>query len=575
MLLFNARMIWSEFIGGEIKLGVKMAKLNLSQKKIAAAEELLGISYTSDEREQMLSNLEGQILSAKARRSVELNNDSPMASRFDPRLPHFSMPREDGYIESECNDKIPQSDEQIAFSSVRQQASWIERGEITSRRLVEIYLDRIDRYSANLECFTVVLAAEALKEADAMDALMSVGMKLSPLHGIPYGLKDLFDTNGIITGWGAEPYKNRVPSADAEIVKKLRGAGAILIAKTSVGALAYNDIWYGGRTRNPWNTSEGSSGSSAGSASATAAGLCSFSIGTETLGSITSPSNRCGATGLRPTFGRVSRRGGMALCWSLDKVGPICRYVEDTGRVLSVLNGYDPGDLGSIEAPFSFDARATSKNLRVGYLAKAFGDGANQIDHNALAAVKSLGFKVNEVELEDLPYMSLINILYAEAAAAFEHLTLTNQDDTLTWQDEGAWPNTFRKARFLSAVDHVQLDRLRFLAMKAMDNLFTQVDVLVGPFDTGPMLVATNFTGHPCVHIRSGFSSLASRGAASLGSGKLDTGSEGRGQKYRVPQGFSIWGGLFKEGEILSFAMKLEKKLSVAGEKPVLRQIKN
>ncbi|MGA0314966.1 MAG: amidase [Alphaproteobacteria bacterium] len=401
-----------------------MADFNLSQEKIAAAEELLGISYTADEREQMLSNLEGQILSAKARRRVEINNDSPMASRFDPRLPHFIMPIEDGYIESECNDKIPQNDEEIAFASVRQQASWIERREITSRRLVEIYLDRIERYSANLECFTVVLAVEALKEADAMDALISAGIKLSPLHGIPYGLKDLFDTNGIITGWGAEPYKNRVPSADAEIVKKLRRAGAILIAKTSVGALAYNDIWYGGRTRNPWNTSEGSSGSSAGSASATAAGLCSFSIGTETLGSITSPSNRCGTTGLRPTFGRVSRRGGMALCWSLDKVGPICRYVEDTGRVLSVLNGYDPGDLGSIEAPFSFDARATSENLRVGYLAKAFGDGANEIDHNALEAVKSLGFKIHEVELEDLPYMSLIIFFMRKPLLPFSILLL-------------------------------------------------------------------------------------------------------------------------------------------------------
>ncbi len=548
-----------------------MANLNLSQEKIAAAEELLGISYTANEREQMLSNLEGQILSAKARRGVAINNDSPMASRFDPRLPHFNMPTEEGYIESVCNDKIPKDDEEIAFASVRQQASWIERGELTSRRLVEIYLNRIEKYSASLECFTVILAVEALKEADAMDALISAGKKLSPLHGIPYGLKDLFDTNGIVTGWGAEPYKNRVPSSDAQIVKKLRDAGAILIAKTSVGALAYNDIWYGGRTRNPWNTSEGSSGSSAGSASATAAGLCSFSIGTETLGSITSPSNRCGTTGLRPTFGRVSRKGGMALCWSLDKVGPICRYVEDTGRVLSELNGYDPGDLGSIEAPFSFDARATSEKLKVGYLAKAFDDGANEIDHNALEVVKSLGFEVNEVELEQLPYMSLINILYAEAAATFEHLTLTNQDDTLTWQDEGAWPNTFRKARFLSAVDHVQLDRLRFLAMKAMDNLFSQVDVLVGPFDTGPMLVATNFTGHPCVHIRSGFANLASRGAASLGSGKLDTGSEGGGEKHRVPQGFSIWGGLFKEGQILSFAMKLEEKLKVAGEKPVLR----
>ena len=343
-----------------------------------------------------------------------------------------------------------------------------------------------------------------------------------------------------------------------------------MLGKTTLGALAYNDIWYGGRTKNPWNINEGSSGSSAGSASATAAGLCSFAIGTETLGSITSPSQRCGTTGLRPTFGRVSRAGGMALCWSLDKVGPICRYTEDTGIVLSILNGYDENDLCSIRAPFKFDTSKGIKDLIVGYLPEAFKDGATDVDHATLKAARSLGVRIKKVDIEDLPYMSLINILYAEAAAAFEHLTLSGKDDTLTWQDDGAWPNTFRKARFLSAVDHVQLDRLRYLVMKALDELFGKIDILIGPFDTGPMLVASNFTGHPCLHLRAGFQKLASRGAASLGDGKLNTGEAGAGREFTVPHGISLWGRLFEEETILNFGMALEKVLDVNKRRPSL-----
>jgi Asp-tRNA(Asn)/Glu-tRNA(Gln) amidotransferase A subunit family amidase len=400
-------------------------------------------------------------------------------------------------------------------------------------------------------------------------ALLGAGVWLGPLHGIPYGMKDLFDTKGVVTGWGAEPFRERVPGRDAVIVDRLRAAGAVLLGKTTVGALAYNDIWYGGATRNPWNLNEGSSGSSAGSASATAAGLCAFAIGTETLGSITSPSQRCGTTGLRPTFGRVPRTGGMALCWTLDKVGPICRSVEDTAMVLAALNGADIGDPSSIEAPFHFDATAEWKHLRVGYLPEAFGEDATDVDRAALQAVRDLGLEVRAVSLPDLPYGSLINILYAEAAAAFEELTLDDTDDTLTWQDDGAWPNTFRKARFLSAVDHVQLDRLRLRVMKALDGLFDEIDVLVGPFMTGPMLVASNFTGHPCLHLRAGFLELGTRGKASLGAGKLSVGEENKaGQTFTVPQGISLWGRLFEEGPILNLGMALESALGVADRRP-------
>ncbi|MET0429619.1 MAG: amidase, partial [Microvirga sp.] len=320
-----------------------------------------------------------------------------------------------------------------------------------------------------------------------------------------------------------------------------------------------------------WNLNEGSSGSSAGSASATAAALCAFAIGTETLGSITSPSQRCGTTGLRPTFGRVSRAGGMALCWSLDKVGPICRSVEDTALVLAALNGPDLADRSSIDAPFQFDAEAAIAGLRVGYLPDAFGEGATAVDHAALDALRGLGVEVVEIALPDLPYGSLMNILYAEAAAAFEDLTLGGGDDALTWQDDGAWPNTFRKARFLSAVDHVQLDRLRYQVMLALDAAFAGIDAMIGPFMTGPMLIASNFTGHPCLHLRAGFLELGSRGAASLGAGKLTTGEADRvGRTYTVPQGISLWGRLFEEGPILNLGMALERALAVADARPEL-----
>ena len=537
---------------------------------IKSAEKLLGITYSKSEREQMVQNLEGQILSAKLRRGIELDNTTPMASKFDPRLPGFQMPSRSDIKLQKRDIKLPKNKEDIAFASIGEQGKWIKDGLLTSRKLTEIYLERIESFESKLECFATVTKDQALAEADAMDLLTSPKINLGPLHGIPYGLKDLFDTKGVRTGWGAEPYQNRVPVEDAEIVKRLRAAGAVILGKTTLGALAYNDIWYGGRTKNPWNLNEGSSGSSAGSASATAAALCSFAIGTETLGSITSPSQRCGTTGLRPTFGRVSRQGGMALCWSLDKIGPICRSVEDTGIVLSTLNGYDENDLSSIRAPFNFDTSKNIKDLVIGYLPEAFEDGATEVDRAALKVAMSLGAKVKEVKLEDLPYMSLINILYAEAAAAFEHLTLSDEDDTLTWQDDGAWPNTFRKARFLSAVDHVQLDRLRYLVMKALDNLFSEIDILIGPFDTGPMLVASNFTGHPCLHLRAGFQKLASRGAASLGEGKLSTGEAGKGIKFLVPHGISLWGRLFEEEKILNFGIALEKELGVYKKRPDL-----
>ena len=547
-----------------------MTQADITLETIAAAEQMMGVFYTVQERQQMLDNLEGQITSALQRRAVSLANSVPMAMRFDPRLPGFVMPHQTDVLRlSGETAPLPEQEEDIAYAPVTNLATWIKRGDLTSRRLTQIYLDRIAAIGPKLECFAAVTADLALAEADAADALTLKGVNLGPLHGIPYGLKDLFDSRGVVTGWGAEPFQHRVPDADAAIVTRLRAAGAVLLGKTTVGALAYNDVWYGGVTRNPWNLNEGSSGSSAGSASATAAGLCAFAIGTETLGSITSPSQRCGTTGLRPTFGRVSRAGCMALCNSLDKIGPMCRSVEDTAVVLAALNGADINDRTTIAAPFVFDAGAGIKGLKVGYLPEAFGEGATGIDHAALAAVRAMGVEVFEVGLPDLPYGALMNILFAEAAASFEDLTLSNLDDTLTWQDAAAWPNAMRKARFLSAVDHVQLDRLRYLVMQAVDGLFAQCDVLIGPFMTGPMLIASNFTGHPCLHLRAGFEDLGTRSPASLASGKLTTGDADTGGKtYTVPQGISLWGRLFDEGPILNLGMALERALAVADRRP-------
>lgn len=549
-----------------------MTNDQVTAELIGAAETIMGVRYTRAERELMLDNLDGQIEAARARRALSLENQVPMASRFDPRLPGFPASEPQAPLaptEADPGD-LPDSEEDIAFAPVTRLSAWIRRGDLTSRLLTEIYLNRIQNITPRLECFVTVTAELARAQADAADAQLKAGTWLGPLHGIPYGLKDLFDTEGILTTWGAMPYRERVPDRDARIVEMLRAAGAVLLGKTTLGALAYGDIWFGGKTRNPWNLNEGSSGSSAGSASATAAGLCGFSIGTETLGSITSPSQRCGTTGLRPTFGRVSRAGAMALCWSLDKIGPICRSVEDCALVLAAINGGDPADRSSIDAPFNFDAGAGIEGLRLGYLPATFEEeGATEVDRAALEAARRLGIDVVEVTLPDLPYGTLIQVLFAEAAAAFEELTLSDRDDELVWQDKGAWPNAFRKARFLSAVDHVQLDRLRYRVMEAFDATFRDVDAMIGPFMTGPMLVATNFTGHPCLHLRAGFLETPTRSDPSLAGGKLDIGSAAETEKaFEVPQGISLWSGLFDEGRLCNLGMALEAELGVADRRP-------
>jgi Asp-tRNA(Asn)/Glu-tRNA(Gln) amidotransferase A subunit family amidase len=544
----------------------------ISAETIAAAERVAGIVYTDAERAAMLDNIVAQIDLARRRRAVSLPVDLAPATRFDPRLPGWRAPDPGPFRPAEMlAEPLPANAEDIAFAPVTRLSAWIKAGAMTSVRLTEIYLDRIERLNPKLKCFATVTSQLALAQARAADQRLAHGEWLGPLHGLPWGCKDILDTAGIVTGWGAEPYQRRVPEADATVVKRLAAAGAVILGKTTVGALAYGDIWYGGRTANPWNVEEGSSGSSAGSASATAAGLAAFALGTETLGSIVAPALRCGATGLRPTFGRVPRSGAMPLCWTLDKIGPICRTVADTALVLDAVNGADSADPCNIPAPFGFDAALPIKGLRVGYYPSDFtAEGADDLDRAALEAARGLGLELVALERPDLPYGSLMSALTAEAAASFEELTASDADDMLTWQEPGAWPNTFRKARFLTAVDHIQLDRLRRRVMQDMDAAFAGVDAMIGPCLIGPMLIITNFTGHPCLVMRCGFRDAPTRGQVSLARARLDQGDEVVGPAHTVPHAICLWGRLFDEGPMLAIGAALEKVFAVFDRRPPL-----
>ena len=534
---------------------------------IAAAESLLGVRYTEAERELMADNLLAQTELALRRRAVPLPPTLAPATRFDPRLPGHAAPWEDGLRLSEGAPAMPDDDASIAYAPVTHLGAWLRRGDLTAARLADIYLARIAAIGPRLECFATVTADAARARAAALDRMAGRGEWLGPLHGIPYGMKDIIDTAGVETAWGAEPYRGHIPAEDAHVTGLLHAAGAVMLGKTTVGALAYGDIWYGGRTSNPWNTGEGASGSSAGSASATAAGLVGFSIGTETLGSIVAPSTRCGTVGLRPTFGRVSRRGAMALCPSLDKIGPICRSVEDAALVLDAIRGADPLDASQIVAPFGWDGAQPVAGLRLGYIEADFAAG-HEMDRAALRAAGELGVVLVPLSRPDLPYDALTSVLFAEAAASFEALTLSGGDDALTWQAKEAWPNAFRKARFLSAVDHVQLDRFRMMVMLAMAEMFRGVDAVIGPSLTGPMLVITNFTGHPCLCLPTGLQRVPTRGPLSLARARLDLGEAEAGPEHDVPHTICLWSGLFHEAPALAIGRALERRFGYAARRP-------
>ncbi len=538
-----------------------------SAADLGIAEKLAGVNYTDSERAVIYDSLEGMVDRIRARRdgtTIE-NTDAP-ALTFDPRLPGESYKAQTNTVRlAGTPTRALPNDEDIAFASVSEQGAWLRSGALTANRLLDIYLTRIRAHGPKLECFITVMEESARREAFQADSELRAGRDRGPLHGIPYGMKDLTDTAGVATTWGAAPYKDRVPAEDAVIVKRLREAGAVLVGKTTLGALAYGDKWFAGTTRNPWNTDEGSSGSSAGSASSTAAGLVSFAIGTETLGSIVSPSNRCGTTGLRPTFGRIPRTGAMALCWSLDKFGPICRYVEDTALVLAAVNGADVGDPSSLEWGFDYDAAvATAQDIKIGYNPAWFeGDNVTASEKAMPDMVRELGYDLTEITLPDLPYGSLVTLLEVEGAAAFEEMTLSNRDDMMTWQEPRAWPNTFRSAHLHSAVEAMQLDRFRRQVMQMMADVYKQVDVILCPNFGGGMLLITNYTGHPCLIFPAG---LETRETVPLTGRPVP---EERPTKS-VPQGFTLWGNMFREDQILALGSLLERQINFKANRPKL-----
>ena len=545
----------------------------VTAETFAEAEKLVQITMTPAERQQLAESWRSSLAQYLERRTgprkVALADTDAPATLWNPQLPGIAAPPTiDRFVRSAATSALlPSTDDALAFAPVTSLSRWIESRQLSSERLTQIYLSRIDRLDGKIRSVITVTREHALARAKAADAEIAAGKYRGPLHGIPYGVKDLLDTKGIATTYGAEPFRNRVPAADSAVVRRLNDAGAVLVAKLSLGALALNDIWFGGQTMNPWLLEEGASGSSAGPGAATAAALVAFSIGSETGGSIVSPAMRCGVTGLRPTFGRVPRTGAMTLCWSLDKLGPMTRTVEDAMLVLQAIGGQDSGDPSSVPSHLDFDADASVAGLRVGYIDKWMNERpATDVDRDAMSKMRALGMNLQPVTLPDWPYSSLMPVLFAEGAAAFEELALNNQLGTLKVQVKDAWPNLFRQARFLSAVDFVQADRLRRKVALEMARIFREVDVLLVPSLRDEQLTITNFTGHPSLTLRAGFVEVSEARSdwAPDPANPLPKFNPPR----RVPHGITIVGRLFEDGLIGRVGVALERAFNVAADRP-------
>ncbi len=476
---------------------------------VGAAARVAGLQFTDAELKLLAPGVSQRTERGFAElRARRFPNSLPPAGVFDPRPSGFRFPvaNDDFRWAPPAGVTRPKNPEDLAFLSVAELAALLRSRQVTSEELTLLALGRLRRYGPALHCVVSLTEERALAAARAADRELAAGNWRGPLHGLPYGAKDLLAARGAPTTWGATPFTNQVFDSDATVIRKLETAGAVLVAKLSLGELAMGDVWFGGKTRNPWQPDKGSSGSSAGSAAAVAAGLVPFALGSETLGSIVSPATVCGVTGLRPTFGRVSRTGAMTLCWSLDKLGPLARTAEDCALVLEVIRGADGEDRSAVDAPFAFAAGRELRTLRLGFLeadlSRPHGNFTN--NQTALNALRSLGAELKPVALPDLPAGPLWSILEVESAAAFDELTRSNLDDTLVQQGSGNWPNLFRSARFIPAVEFVQATRLRMELMTAMDALFRGLDVLVVPAWDGNALLFSNMTGHPCVVVPNG-----------------------------------------------------------------------
>lgn len=512
----------------------KLAENTITIDMMRDAQNLMGLHFTDAQLDSARADMEDFRKDYETIRKQPLSNDVAPALMFNPIPVGFAFEQGESSFEvaRPAHVKLPKKREELAFYTVPQLAELVRTQQITSEELTRFYLERLKKYGPTLECVTTLTEELALQQARQADKEIKAGKYKGMLHGIPFGVKDLLSTKKYKTTWGAMPYKDQVIDEDATVVQRLQDAGGVLVAKLTLGALAMGDVWYGGKTRSPWDLTKGSSGSSAGSASAVAAGLLPYAIGTETLGSIVSPSTACGTTGLRPTFGRVSRSGAMALSWSMDKIGPIARSAEDCAIVFNAIYGPDGKDQSVYDVPFNYNATINPKKLRVGYLKNDFDGkyGFKETDQATLQVLRDAGVELVPIELPDLPARALTMTISVEGAAAFDELTRSGRDSLLVAQHKYAWPNTFRGARFIPAVEYLQAQRVRTLLVQQMQEKLKDVDVYISPSFASSNLVITNLTGHPCVVVPNGF------------------------QKNGMPTTITFMGKLFGEAELLSFS---------------------
>ena len=504
--------------------------------------QLYDLEFTEPEADSMIGNVMSALQLYKAMHKTLPTNDIPYPFAFNP-VPYGIIKQRISQTVSlpfRADMRMPKNKNDLAFYSIPELAGLIKSKQITSVELTKFFIDRLKKWGDTLECVITLTEDTAMAQAKKADEEIKNGKYRGLLHGIPYGLKDLFAVKGYKTTWGSTPYKDQYVDEDSYVYKRLRAAGAVLCAKLSLGALAFNNKWFGGETKNPWNLKQGSSGSSAGSAASVVAGLLPFAIGTETLGSIVSPSTRCGATGLRPTFGSISRSGAMVLCWSLDKAGPICRSAEDCAIVFNYIKGTDGKDYSSVDKNFNYDGVVNFKKLKIAYAENYFKRLAPDApERKVLEVYRSLGADIKAVDFPDssvYPVNLISIILNAESAAAFDELTRTNRDDLIERQDKGFWPNSFRAARFIPAVEYINANRYRYNLCKTVNDFMKDYDVVIAPTFAGRQLSITNLTGHPVVVMPMGFNQNGS------------------------PLSITLVGNLYDEATILAVAKAFQNK---------------
>jgi Asp-tRNA(Asn)/Glu-tRNA(Gln) amidotransferase A subunit family amidase len=529
--------ILSFTLGGFISQKLEEEKITVAL--IKQAQKIIGLNFTDAEADSMLPDLERRRKSYMALRKLDISNSVAPALNFNPIPVGYRFPDQANYFRVSAlqNIKLPVDREKLAFFTITQLAGLIQSKQITSVELTRFFIERLKKYDPVLLYAVSITEERAMKQARKADAEIAAGKYKGLLHGIPFGIKDLLSTRDYKTTWGSVAYKDQKIDLDATVLTRLESAGAVLIAKMTLGELAMGDVWFGGKTKNPWDIKRGSSGSSAGSASAVAAGCLPFAIGSETLGSIVSPSTECGTTGLRPSFGRVSKHGAMALSWSMDKLGPIARSVEDCAIVFNAIQGVDNKDLSAIAAPFNYTSPigTSLKGIRIGYIRSEFqlkyANSSN--DSTTLAKLKELGAELVPFELPSLPYNDMLIVLSAESGAAFQELSLSNRDDLLVRQEKNAWPSGFRSAHFIPAVEYIQANRARALLIEQLNQKMKSIDLFVAP-SFGMNLRATNLSGHPCVVLPNGF-------------------------RNGLPGSITFTGQLFGEGELLKVAQSYQK----------------